>query len=95
MKTTKPAKKTRQQLEREILEMKASLAASYHFANLEIGKCSSDNFMGSGILLQLSAIGGKELINPVLLRDGLSDETIAAIKRDLKYSYDNATLFKV
>jgi hypothetical protein len=94
-KPNKPAKKTRAQLEREILELNAQLFHVYHFANANIGKADTKRFMGSGVLLQLTAIGGKEIINPVMIKDGLSDATIAAIKSDLKRSYDLLAAFTV
>jgi hypothetical protein len=93
--TTKPAKKTRAQLARQVLELTAQLAHVYQFANTEIHRASQKHMMASGVLLQLTAIGGKEIINPVMIKDGLSDETIAAIKADLKRSYDLAIMYAV
>lgn len=94
-KATKPAKTTRAQLERQIVELTAQLAHVYEFANQSIDKASQKHMMASGVLLQLSAVGGKEIINPVMIKDGLSDATIAAIKEDLKRSYDLAVMFRV
>lgn len=94
-KTTKPAKKTRAQLERQILELESQLAHRYQFANAEIDRASTAHRMASGVLLQLSAIGGKDIINPVMIKDGLSDATIAAIRTDLKRSYDLAVTYAV
>lgn len=50
--------------------------------------------MGSAVIITLTSLGGKELILPSAIRDGLSKETIAAIKLDLKRSYEVATVFK-
>ena len=50
--------------------------------------------MSSGVLLQFTGVGGKELVNPVMIRDGLSDATIAAIKADLQRSFDLSVAFK-
>lgn len=94
MATTKPAKKTRQQLERQILELESQLAHVYAFAMTEIDRASTKHRMASGVLLQLSGVGGKDIINPVMIKDGLSDATIAAIKADLARSYDLAVMFK-
>jgi hypothetical protein len=80
--------KTKKDLERQILELKAQLAISYTISSSMLDKVSTDHLMGSGVLLQLSGIGGKELINPVMIKDGLSKSTIDAIKADLKRSYD-------
>lgn len=95
MATAKPVKTTKAQLQRKILELTAQLAHVYEFANTEIHKASTDRMMASGVLLQLTAIGGKEIINPVMIKDGLSNETIAAIKADLKRSYDLAVMYAV
>lgn len=91
MKTKKP-KVTKAQLQRKVLELEANLACTYYFADAYLSKERS--YVGSGVLLQLSAIGGKELIPPVMILDGLSPETIAAIRKDLARSYELATIFK-
>ena len=51
--------------------------------------------MSSGVLLELTGIGGKEFILPVMILDGLSKKTIDAIKEDIKRSYDLAVMHKV
>jgi hypothetical protein len=80
--------------QRQILDLEAQLAHAYHFAASSIDKASTKYMMASGVLLQLTANGGRELICPVMIKDGLSDETIAAIKADLKRSYELAVMFK-
>lgn len=90
--TMRPPKKTKAQLRRKVLELEAQLAATLHFADATLDK--AENLMGSGVLLQLSALGGRELIPPVVIRDGLSPETIAAIRKDMIRSYEVATVFK-
>ncbi len=94
-KQTKKPKPTKQQLLRRVLELESQMAHTYHFANATLDKTSTKYLMASGVLLQLTGIGGKDLINPVMIKDGLSDETIAAIRADLKRSYDLAVAFKV
>jgi hypothetical protein len=91
MKTNKQAKKTRAQLERQILELNAQLASSYCYASQEISNASNDKFHCSGVLLQLTALGGREIIKPVVIVDGLSEATIAAIRADIKRSFDKVT----
>jgi hypothetical protein len=94
MKPTKPKKPTLQELERQVLELKAQLAFRYAFASSDVEKASTKHMMGSGVLLQLTALGGREIIKPVVIRDGLSDETIEALKKDLVSSYELATMHK-
>ncbi len=87
--------KTNADLKREVLELSAQLAHAYHFANADLHKAGTAHKMASGVLLQLTAIGGKEIICPVMIKDGLSEETIAAIRKDLKRSYDLAVTYTV
>lgn len=94
MKTNKPVKLSRQALERKILELEAQLVHRHAFADTELHKAGTDRMMGSGVLIQISTLGGKDIINPVVIRDGLSSETISAIRGDLKRSYAICTLHK-
>lgn len=94
MKTTKAVKKTRQELERQILELESQLVHRYAFGSQTLGQASTAKLMGSGVILTLTALGGKHIIEPVCIRDGLSDETINAIKADLLRSYDLTVMFK-
>lgn len=92
--TLKRKKPTKAQLRRKVLELEANLAHSYHFANATIHRTSTDHLFGSGVLLQLSFLGGKEAFSPVLILDGLSPETITALKADIARSYERATELK-
>ena len=93
MKVKKVKGPSKAELQRKVLELTAQLASTYHFADATLDK-AGDSLMGSGALLQLSALGGRELINPVVIRDGLSPETIAALRKDILRSYEGATMFK-
>lgn len=42
--------------------------------------------------LELRALGGKEIIPAVMIRDGLSQATIKAIQDDLSRSFELATM---
>jgi hypothetical protein len=50
--------------------------------------------MGSGVILSMTFLGGKEVFEPVMIRNGLSKETIEAIKADLVRSFEYATEMK-
>lgn len=78
------------ELERKLFEMKSQQASVLATAFDSIQK--SAEFMGSGVILQLTALGGKELIPAVMIRDGLSHKTIAAIQDDLCRSFELATM---
>lgn len=75
-------------LQRELMEAKAQLTHRYHFASTEIEKFDISRCNGSGVILELSVLGGGRRIEPVMIRDGLSQETIAAIQADLRRSYE-------
>lgn len=90
----KQKRKTRADIERENKELHAQLAYVYHAADREIHKAGTDKMGASGVLLQLHALGGRELILPVMILDGLSADTIEALRRDLARSYQRATELK-
>lgn len=81
-------------LERKVLEAKAAQVHNYHFADASIHKASTKHLMGSGVIMTLTFLGGKAVMEPVLFKDGLSDATIAAIKADLVRSYELAIMWK-
>lgn len=85
---------TRADLHRKIAELHAQLACTYAFASRDLHKAGTPNLMASGVLLQLNALGGRELIPPVLIRDGLSPDTITALQRDITRSFEGATALK-
>lgn len=92
------AEKTKKQIiadkNREILELKAQLAHVYHFAKATIDKAGEKYMMGSGVLVQITALGGREIVLPFMVKDGLSQDTIEAIKADIIRSYELTTVFK-
>lgn len=92
---TKPTKAQRiATLERQLREALAGQVHQYHFASQYLPKASTDKLMGSGVVLTLTVLGGREICEPVLIRDGLSAETITALQADLKRSYELATMYK-
>lgn len=93
---TKKAKPTKAALAREILELKAQLSSTYHFADATLNKArkAGGALMASGVLVQLTALGGRELTVPFVIRDGFSDATIDAIREDINRSYAMSVEFK-
>lgn len=94
MATLQPKRPTRADLARQVMELKAQLAYNYHYADAKVGKASTEHMLGGAVIVQLFGLGGREIIDPVAIRDGLSDETIAALRKDIKRSYDLAVQFK-
>lgn len=94
MTKTKPKKsELLAKLQRENMELRAQLAYVYANASRDIEKAGA-NLMASGVLVQMHALGGREIIPPVVIIDGLSAETIAAFRADLLRSYQRATEIK-
>ena len=79
--------KTKKQLIQELKDTKAQLAHNLHFSNATISRASVDRCLGSAVILEISTLGGKKIIEPTAIRDGLSNETIEAIKKDLARSW--------
>lgn len=77
-------------LERKLFEAKAQYASTLGAAFDAIPKAAE--FMGSGVVLEISAIGGKSIIPAVMIRDGLSQATVKAIQNDLRRSFELTTL---
>jgi len=81
-------------LERQLREAKAGSAYVYHFADKALDKASTKSLALSGVVVTMTVLGGRELFSPVLIRDGLSDELIAALRADLARSYELAVMYK-
>lgn len=94
MKPAKTKGPSKAVLARKVLELEAQLASSYHFAAATLNKAGEDFLLGSGVLVQLTALGGAELIRPIVIRDGLSAATLAALRADILRSYEGATELK-
>lgn len=94
----KPGKQTKAErivkLTRERDEALAGQVHTYHYASYALNKLSTDHLAASGLILSITVLGGKELFSPVMIRGGLSKETIAALKADLVRSYSLAIAFK-
>ena len=82
------------ELERKLKEALAGQAHIYHFASSALDKASTDHLAASGVIITLTVLGGREILGPVLIRDGLSKETIEALKADFVRSYESAVELK-
>jgi hypothetical protein len=76
-----------ERLKRREMELVAQLTSTYSIAAVEIEKASVSHCTGSGVLLRIFALGGREIIAPVVIRDGLSLETIGCLIADIKRSH--------
>ena len=94
MKPEKKAKLTEQiaSLERRLFESKAQFASRLGAAFDSIPKAGTEIYIGSGVIITVQAIGGKEITQPFLIRDGLSPETVKALQSDIARSFELATM---
>jgi hypothetical protein len=90
----KKPKPTRKQLERKLLEMEAQLASSYHFSSVTLKEFTYPKLMASGVLLQLSTLGNTKSMVPVVIRGGLSQETVNGLLKDMNRSYEESIELK-
>ncbi len=94
MKTKQTKAQRIAELERKLKEALAGQAHVYPSASQAIDKVSTDHLTASGVIITLTVLGGREIHSPVLIRDGLSKETVEALKADYLRSYELATLYK-
>lgn len=89
MNKSKKSKVSRADLNRKIKELESQLAFNYAHASMKIHKAS--DLMASGVILELTALGGNKIIEPVMIVDGLSKETVESLKKDIVRSWKRAT----
>lgn len=94
MKTKQNKQQRIDELGRKLREAQAAQVHHYHFADAAVSKASTAHLTGSGVIITLTVLGGREVFDPVLIRDGLSEETVAALRADFRRSYQNAVAFK-
>lgn len=86
---------TKAQLARKVQELEGQLSSRYSATHRDLHKAGSDHLMGSGCLIQLTALGGRELVGAVIIKDGLSKATIDSIKADIKRSQALSGIFDI
>lgn len=74
------------ELEQKVKDLTAQLTYRYEAASRELEK-AGDNLTASAAVLHITGLGGRDIVAPVAIRDGLSLESIAALQRDLHRSY--------
>ena len=94
----KTEKKTKAQhlveLERKLFVAQAPQSYRHHFASKALDRLNTDKVMGSGLIVTVTHLSGEQAFEPVMICNGLSKETIAALKADLARSFNYATEMK-
>jgi hypothetical protein len=78
-------KPTYKELERKVKELEALSATNARRALREVKK-AGDCLMASAVIVQLSALGGREICPAFAIYDGLSSATVVAIENDIQKS---------
>ena len=94
MATTTRKRETVTQLRQKLIDALAGQVHTLHFADGAIGKASIDRMTASGVVITITALGGREIVAPTMIRDGLSNETIAALRADFRRAYKSAIELK-
>jgi hypothetical protein len=74
-------------LQQTVKDLRAQSATSMRIALKDIQK-ADDRLMASACVLHLTALGGRSIIDPVAIVDGLSAATIASIQSDIRRSME-------
>lgn len=80
-------------LERENKELRAQMPFALAFASRDLDK-AGDVLTASACIVTLTGLGGRQLVEPFAIRDGLSAATIAALRADIARTYALTTLLK-
>lgn len=79
-----------QQNARDAFYYKAADLFRAMLSHKEIGGLTKTKFMGSGVVISIHNLYGLPIVEPTVIKDGLSDATIAALQADLKETQDLA-----
>ena len=76
------------ELENKLRSAEAYQVHKLHFASYELDNISTDRMYGSGVIISITYLGGKSIVDPTAISDGLSPETIAALQADMRRSFE-------
>lgn len=75
-------------------QYRASTPVNYNIASQGLLKLGRDNLLGSGVIVTIHSLSGKELVEPICFKDGFSHRTVNSLLDDIQYSYDFTVSFK-
>lgn len=89
----KKQRPSRAVLEARVADLEAQLSSTYHFADAYLKNVTHPKLLASGVLVRMTYLGGKEAVTPFVVRGGLSEETVSALRRDIARSYAESIEF--
>ena len=76
------------QMAKDLLNYKAMDIMNLVNAYRNVAKTGKDKYMASGVIVTITNLNGVNIVDPVMIADGLSAETIAALQADIKAHHD-------
>ena len=80
------ARETLASLKDRIMMLEAQQVSRLHTSYMEVQKLSMNNYKGSGLIIQITNLSGKVVLQPTMIADGLSNDLIAALKDNFSAS---------
>ena len=76
-------KPTYAQLARQLLELEAQSLWRLKEAKTDMPKASDEHLMASACVISITALGGRQIVAPFAITDGLSKETVDALIKEI------------
>lgn len=76
-------KPTYAQLERQLFELRAQTGIALRSARTALDRAGSERQTASAVIITISELGGRLITDPFAITDGLSHDTIEALRRDI------------
>lgn len=80
------ASKIVEALKLKVTQLEASKLSRLKESHTALAATTKDKYMASGLIIQISDLGGKSIVEPTVILDGLSTELINALRADIKES---------
>ena len=80
------------ELERKLFERESQLPHKPHFLSKSLEKYL--DMKGSGVIVTFQRLGAVSEDGPVLIRNGLSLETVRALQKDIRASWEDSVIFE-
>jgi hypothetical protein len=78
-----------EELKRKLVEAKAQSISNAHFVVPQLKKFGRNSMIGSCVIVQIKSLGGSIDTKPFSISDGLSQETLAALEKDIRRNFNH------
>lgn len=75
-------------LAKDLMQTKAQDIGRLSHSHKIVGTLTTDKYMASGLIVTIKDLNGNVVMDETLIADGLSPDTIASIRADIKRTYD-------